>query len=504
MAERGRAGSLDVTEGVIWRQLLLLCVPVFFSSFFQEAYSLVNTFVVGQYAGKAALGGIQATAPLVDLAVGFSVGMGTGFAVVCSQYFGAHDEERLSASVHTAMTIALVGGLAVSVLGSLLAEPILSLMGTPADLMAESLAFVRTYFGAMVFSIVYNTGSAVQRSVGDTRSPSVIVASTCVVNIVLDLVFVAGMHMEAAGAGMATALSLAWGCALTLVRLTHVDGPWRLDLRRLRIDPGICRVMLRCGLPLGLQSSCYSVSNIITQATINSFGSTVVTAFGLCGRIDAIIWMASEALGVAVTTFSAQNFGARNYERMRRGLRCALCLTALVVGSLSVVLMANVLGIAGFFVRDPEIAALTAQVMWYIGPSYVVYSALRQHRRHHPRGRREPASHDHRAHGLVPAARGLAACRGAAQPHAAHGAAELPHHVGDHGRGVHPVLPPRALDGPREGAQGGQPGSLGEKTTPGPTPALLPWLSPRRAESARLRKSPGEKGGRRRSAAFSA
>ena len=217
MAERGRAGSLDVTEGVIWRQLLLLCVPVFFSSFFQEAYSLVNTFVVGQYAGKAALGGIQATAPLVDLAVGFSVGMGTGFAVVCSQYFGARDEERLSASVHTAMTIALVGGLAVSVLGSLLAEPILSLMGTPADLMAESLAFVRIYFGAMVFSIIYNTGSAVQRSVGDTRSPSVIVASTCVLNIVLDLVFVAGMHMEAAGAGLATALRITEATAKTHV-----------------------------------------------------------------------------------------------------------------------------------------------------------------------------------------------------------------------------------------------------------------------------------------------
>ena len=137
MARRRWSGSLDVTEGRIGRQLLLLCVPVFFSSFFQEAYSLVNTFVVGQFAGKAALGGIQATAPLVDLAVGFSVGMGTGFAVVCSQYFGALDDERLRASVHTAMTIALVGGLAVSVLGSLLAGPILTLMGTPTDLMGE-------------------------------------------------------------------------------------------------------------------------------------------------------------------------------------------------------------------------------------------------------------------------------------------------------------------------------------------------------------------------------
>lgn len=374
MMERGEAGSLDVTRGVIWKQLLMLCVPVFFSSFFQEAYSLINTFVVGQFAGKAALGGIQATSPLVDLAVGFSVGMGTGFAVVCSQYFGAHDEERLSASVHTAMTIALVGGLAVSVLGSLFAGPILTLMGTPADLMGESLAFVRIYFGAMVFSIVYNTGSAVQRSVGDTRSPSIIVASTCVVNIVLDAVFVIGFHMEAAGAGLATALSLVWGCAVTLVRLTHVDGPWRLDLRRLRIDPGICRVMIRTGLPLGLQASCYSVSNIITQSTINSFGSTVVTAFGLCGRIDAIIWMVSEALGVAVTTFSAQNFGARDYARMRRGLKTAMCLTALVIGSLSVVLLANVRAIAGFFIDDAQIADLTAQVMWYVGPFYVVYS----------------------------------------------------------------------------------------------------------------------------------
>ena len=374
MMERGEAGSLDVTRGVIWKQLLMLCVPVFFSSFFQEAYSLINTFVVGQFAGKAALGGIQATSPLVDLAVGFSVGMGTGFAVVCSQYFGAHDEERLSASVHTAMTIALVGGLAVSVLGGLFAGPILTLMGTPADLMGESLAFVRIYFGAMVFSIVYNTGSAVQRSVGDTRSPSIIVASTCVVNIVLDAVFVIGFHMEAAGAGLATALSLVWGCAVTLVRLTHVDGPWRLDLRRLRIDPGICRVMIRTGLPLGLQASCYSVSNIITQSTINSFGSTVVTAFGLCGRIDAIIWMVSEALGVAVTTFSAQNFGARDYARMRRGLKTAMCLTALVIGSLSVVLLANVRAIAGFFIDDAQIADLTAQVMWYVGPFYVVYS----------------------------------------------------------------------------------------------------------------------------------
>ena len=134
---RTKDRSLDVTEGVIWQQLLQLCVPIFVSSFFQQAYTLINTFIVGQFAGKAAVGGIQATMALTDLAVGFTVGVGAGCAVICGQYFGAHENERLSASVHTAMSLALVGGLFFSAAGLLAIEPILRLMGTPADLLGE-------------------------------------------------------------------------------------------------------------------------------------------------------------------------------------------------------------------------------------------------------------------------------------------------------------------------------------------------------------------------------
>lgn len=371
---RGREQSLDVTQGVIWRQLLQLGVPIFFSSFFQQSYSLINTYVVGQFGGKLALGGIEATAVLVDLLVGFSVGMGSGCAVVSGQYFGAHDQRRLSASMHTALGLALVGGLAFSALGLVLLEPLLRLMDTPQELMGESLAYGRCYMAAMVFSLVYNMGSALQRAVGDTHSPSVIVASTCVVNVALDLLFVAGLHLDALGCGIATAGALLFGMVVTLWRLCHVDEPWRVHLSQIHIDGRICRRMLSTGLPLGLQSACYSLSNMIVQHAINGFGADATTGWGLSSRLDAVVWMLSDALGVSVTTFAAQNFGARNYERMRSSLKVSLVLTTIVVGGTSALIYAFSSPLARFFMNDDGVVADTTLMLHYIAPFYVLFS----------------------------------------------------------------------------------------------------------------------------------
>ncbi|MCI1665606.1 MAG: MATE family efflux transporter [Atopobiaceae bacterium] len=371
---RQDSGAIDVTKGVIWRQLLALCVPIFFSSFFQQAYALINTFVVGQFAGKAALGGIQATMTLTDFAVGFCVGVGSGCAVISGQYFGAGDSKRLSESVHTAMALAIVGGVGFSLAGLVLIGPILTLMGTPEDLMGEALAYGRCYFGALLFSLVLNMGSALLRAVGDSRTPSVIVGITCVINVILDLVLVAGLHLEALGCGIATASSIAAGAAMTLYRLCHVDGAWRIDLRRIRIDGRIARLMLKTGLPLGIQSSVYSVSNIIAQSAVNSFGSDAVAGWGLSGRIDGIVWMISEALGVAVTTFSAQNFGARRYDRMRRSLHVSLGMTAVLVGGISAILFVFVEPISRFFIDDAGVTGNTVLMLRYIAPFYVCYS----------------------------------------------------------------------------------------------------------------------------------
>lgn len=196
-----KSTAIDVTQGVIWQQLLSLCVPIFFSSFFQQAYTLIGTYIVGQFGGKLALGGIQATMVLTELCIGFCVGVGAGCAVITGQYFGQHDDERLSRSVHTAMTLALAGGIVISILGMVFVEPMLVLMNTPHELLAEGVAYARCYFAAMFAALLLNMGTALLRAVGDTRGPAVIIASGCFVNVAFDILFVAVLHMEALGCG---------------------------------------------------------------------------------------------------------------------------------------------------------------------------------------------------------------------------------------------------------------------------------------------------------------
>lgn len=376
MARSGNSGSIDVTQGVIWRQLLSLCVPIFFASFFQQSYALINTFIVGQFGGKLALGGIQATMSLSELAVGFSVGLGAGCAVITGQFFGSHDDERLSRSIHTAMTIALVMGLGISILGVIFIPQVLVLMETPQDLMWEAVSYSRCYFGAMVFALLLNMGTALLRAVGDTRAPALIIASGCVINVALDLVLVAGMGLEALGCGIATAATLCINCCCVVWRLMRAKGAWRLDLRKLGIDRRIARSMISCGLPLAVQASVYSVSNIIMQSTVNTFGVDAVTGWGLSGRLDAIVWMVTEALGVAITTFSAQNFGARNYERMRQGYHTSLVITVCLVGSMSAFLVVFVEPLARLFIQDAAVTAYTARMVHFIAPFYLFYSIV--------------------------------------------------------------------------------------------------------------------------------
>lgn len=376
VAQGGTGRSLDVTSGTIWRQLLRLSVPVLLSSLCQQTYALANTWVVGRFAGKDALAAIQATVTLSDLVVGFSMGVGVGCGIVVSQLFGAHEDDRLSRAVHTAMGIALVGGTGFSLAGFLMVERLLRLMGTPAEIFDEALAYARVYALALVFSITFNMGSALQRAVGDTRTPSVVVAGTSLLNVALDLLFVGRLGMGAVGCGYATALTLAAGTAITLVCLMRAPEPWRLHPSRIRLEPHMTRLMVKTGLPLGVQISVYSVSNIIAQSAINSFGTDYVAAWGLSSRLDSVIWMVSDALGTSVTTFAAQNFGARDFGRMRQGLRTSLAMTALVVGGLSALLVAFGYPLSRFFVNDPGVDALSTLALQFIGPFYVCYSLM--------------------------------------------------------------------------------------------------------------------------------
>ena len=373
VSTRSRSGALDVTEGVIWQQLLQLAWPIVLSSFFQQAYMLVNAFVVGQFSTKDVLGGIQATSAICDLTISFCIGIGAGCAVIAGQFFGAREDEKLSRAVHTGVAIALILGITAAVGGQLVIRPVLTAMHTPAELLDEALVYGRWYFATMVFWLVENMCGGMLRAVGDSRTPSIVIGLACLINGILDLVFVAGLGLGAMGVGMATFLSVGFAAAAMSWRLMAVDGPWQLRPRDIRIDPELVGDMLRCGIPMGFQWSAYGVSNVIVQSAMNSFGADVVTAWGLQGRITGITWMVLESVGTALTTFSAQNFGARNIARMRRGIREAMAITFVSSIAMTLVLNTWIEGIASFFIDDPGIIDFTAHMTRVIAFFYLFY-----------------------------------------------------------------------------------------------------------------------------------
>lgn len=372
MAKGG--GAVDVTRGVIWKQLLILCGPIFLTSLIQQGYALINTFIVGQFGGKDALGGIQATVTLTDLSIGLCMGLGAGCAVICGQRFGAHDGDGLARSIHTAMALAVIMGVVASIAGIALMPAVLALMGTPAELTAPALAYSRCYFGGMVFALVMNMGVALLRAVGDTRAPAMIVTAGCAVNAVLDLVFVALLGMGALGAGLGTSLTFAVNAALICRRMMRAPGAQRLHPSRVRLDPVLTRRMVACGVPLSIQSSAYSISNILLQSTVNGFGVDAVTGWGLSNRLCACVWMLTEALGVAAQTFSAQNYGARDYDRMRRGFHVSLGLSLAVTGTVSAVITVFAEPLARSFIGDAGVIAATVTMVRYIAPFYIFFS----------------------------------------------------------------------------------------------------------------------------------
>lgn len=376
MAHGTSSHSLDVTQGVIWRQLAALFLPVLAGAVFQELYTLVNAYVVGRYASLTALGSIQATATLTDLTISISMGMGIGCSVIVSQYFGARDDRRLQDAVHTAVALSLALGICCSVIGLLGAGPLLALMGTPADLMPESLEFMYAYFGAVTLPIMFNMLTALQRAVGDTRTPALITAFGCLVNVALDFLLIGFLKMGVRGAAYATAGSYFVGSVLSAGSLMRADGTWRLHPSRIRIEPSIARDMLACALPLAAQNAIFPLSNMVVQSSVNSFGSDVVIAWGLNARIGSVVWLVSDALAMASTTFSAQNFGAANYERIRRGLRVSLGMAVLGMGSVEALICLNAHRLATLFATDPTVVGLTATLVLMTVPFYVIFSFM--------------------------------------------------------------------------------------------------------------------------------
>ena len=364
----------EITEGVIWKQLLLFFFPILLGTSFQQLYNTIDSVIVGQFVGKEALASVGgSSAQIVSLVVGFFTGLSSGAAVTIAQFTGAKKEETANAGLHNAYAIAAAGGIALTFIGILAAPFMLRLMNTPAQIMDGSLIYLRIYFAGILFVLVYNMGSAILRAAGDSKSPLYILIICCVINIVLDTVFVLLFHMGVAGAAIATLIAQAVSAVLVTLKLMRSGGLLHLSLRKIRFHGTLLKMQLKLGLPTGFESILFAITNIAIQAAINTFGTDTTAAWSAYGKLDAIFWMVSTAFGISITTFVGQNYGAGKMDRVRRSTRVCLCMDLVVSFVLVAVLIGARTILFRLFTTDDAVVQIGADMLLFITPWYIVY-----------------------------------------------------------------------------------------------------------------------------------
>ena len=310
--------DIVMTEGSLWRSTLLFAMPLFFSGLLQLLFNAADTIVVGRFAGQEALAAVGSVGSLNALLVNIFLGLSIGANVIVARSVGAKDYEKISSAVHTSITISLFSGVFLAFLGYFAARPLLLLMGTPEDVIDLAVIYVRIIFLGMPIQMLYNFAAAILRAVGDTKRPLYFLTAAGVVNVLLNLLFVIAFEMSVAGVALATVLSQFVSTALVVRSLVNRTDDVRLDVRKLRVDGKLLGQIIRIGLPSGIQSSMFSISNILIQSSINSFGTIAMAGAAAATNLCSFIYQAVGAFQSTATTFTGQNVGARKPRRVMK------------------------------------------------------------------------------------------------------------------------------------------------------------------------------------------
>ena len=370
MAQSIQAG--DLTSGPMLKKIILFSLPLAASSILQLLFNAADVVVVGRFAGSTALAAVGSNGALINLLVNLFVGLSLGANVVAARCFGAKDEKGVQNTVQTAVTLGIVSGILLAFVGFFVARGLLELMSCPEDVIDLSTLYLKIYFIGMPMTMLYNFSSALLRSVGDTRRPLYCLALAGVINVVLNLVFVIGFHLSVAGVALATIISQTVSACLVTWILTREKGALHLDLRHLGFHKGALLQILRIGLPAGLQSTVFSLSNVVIQSAINSFGSTIVAGNSAASNIEGFVYTAMNSFAQAAVTFTSQNMGARRYDNLDRVMRnCLLCVvvTGLVLGGGASLLGTQLLH---FYSSDEAVIAAGLARLHIISATYLL------------------------------------------------------------------------------------------------------------------------------------
>ena len=316
--------EMDMTSGALLPKILRFSGPLILTGILQLLYNAADVIVVGNYAGHEALAAVSSTGSLINLLVNVFMGLSVGASVVIARKYGARDLAGMREAEHTAMTVALYMGIGVGVMGFLLARPMLQLMDSPADVIDGAALYVRIYFLGMPANMLYNFGAATLRAVGDTKRPMIYLMISGLVNVALNLLLVIVFHMDVAGVAIATVASQVISMVLVVICLLRSPGSIRLNPRECRVRWSSLKEIIRIGLPAGLQGSLFSISNVLIQSSVNSFGSLVVAGNGVASNLEGFVYTAMNAQHQADMTFASQNYGAGKFVRVRKTLWCCL------------------------------------------------------------------------------------------------------------------------------------------------------------------------------------
>lgn len=373
ISRRLRSSHNDILTGVLWQQILTLFIPIIIGSFFQQLYNMVDTIVIGQTVGTNALAAVGATGSIISLLVGLFVGIASGATVIIAQYYGAGDQDNVSKAVHTSLAMAIAGGIILMVIGIPTAKPLLRMMNAPAEILDDASLYMQVYYAGIIGNLIYNIGTGILRSVGDSKTPLYILVVCCIVNIVLDLLFVLAFHWDVFGVAFATILSQLISAILIVVVLLRTEDCYRLHIKEIRFYPSILKEIVRIGVPNGLESVFYSISNVLIQTAINGFGTVAVAAWTAIGRVDAVMWMFQQAYGIAVSTIVGQNFGARNYDRVKKCARTGLWMTMGSILGISVIIYFFCPFFLSIFTKDADVVEAGTMFLRVLAPSYMAY-----------------------------------------------------------------------------------------------------------------------------------
>lgn len=364
--------DVDMTQGNVFRHLLIFSLPLLAGNVFQQLYNTVDTWVVGNYVSDAAFSAVGTVSPIINMLIGSFMGLSSGAGVVISQYYGAKKYDKVQDAVHTSIALTIVMAILFTILGVSMTPVMLHFMKTPDEVFGQSSAYLTIYFSGMAGLMFYNMGAGILRAVGDSRRPFYFLVAAALINTILDLLFVIVFHMGVEGVAYATIVAQAISAILTIVTLLRTSSCVHLDLAKIRFHGKMLRQIIHVGIPAALQMAITAFSNVFVQSYINQFGKECMGGWTAYAKIDQLLFLPMQSLGLASTTFVGQNLGIGQSERARKGVRTSLYMALTSTVILSAIVVASAPTLVAFFNDTPEVIEYGTLFLRNLSPFYLL------------------------------------------------------------------------------------------------------------------------------------